>query len=117
MKKFTDYINEKLNHDGIQIIESVSIDFKGQLNESPVHGISMMINVEPPKTYNYFPAPEVIARLSQASETAGVSADNALETYLKNLQETVNAQLSAVVTKANLEISDVLKKHNIKFND
>jgi hypothetical protein len=66
------------------------------------------------KTYNYFPAPEMLAQLNKGADAGGQSADNSLETYLKGVQENVNADVRSIIKEANEKIIEVLKKHQIQ---
>ena len=66
------------------------------------------------RTYNYFPAPEMLAQLSKDADAGGQSADNSLETYLKSVQESINTDVTSIIRKANEKILEVLKKHNIE---
>jgi hypothetical protein len=66
------------------------------------------------RTYNYFPAPEMLAQLNKNADTGGQSADNSLEAYLKSVQENINSDVRSIVREANEKILEVLKKHNIE---
>lgn len=131
MKKFSDYINEAKQTREEEIvlktvgggIKPATISFDTTRNEDKTGKVELEFFSKGPRTYNYFPTPEMLAQLSQTDgvlptgeEVAG-KASNALEDYLKQAQENLNKDLLSVFTKTDEEIKQVLKKHNIKTDD
>lgn len=131
MKKFSDYINEAKQTREEEIvlntigggIKPATISFDTTRNEDKTGKVQLEFFSKGPRTYNYFPTPEMLAQLSKTDgvlptgEEAAGNASNALEDYLKQAQENLNKDLLAVFTKTDEEIKQVLKKHNIKTND
>jgi hypothetical protein len=131
MKKFSDYINEAKQTREEEIvlktvgggIKPATISFDTTRNEDKTGKVELEFFSKGPRTYNYFPTPEMLAQLSQTDgvlptgEEAAGRASNALEDYLKQAQENLNKDLLSVFTKTDEEIKQVLKKHNIKTDD
>jgi hypothetical protein len=131
MKKFSDYINEAKQTREEEIvlktigggIKPATISFDTTRNEDKTGTVELEFFSKGPRTYNYFPTPEMLAQLSQTDgvlptgEEAAGKASNALEDYLKQAQENLNKDLLSVFTKTDEEIKQVLKKHNIKTDD
>jgi hypothetical protein len=131
MKKFSDYINEaKQTRDEEIVLKTIgggikpaTISFDTTRNEDKTGKVQLEFFSKGPRTYNYFPTPEMLAQLSQTDgvlptgEEAAGKASNALEDYLKQAQENLNKDLLSVFTKTDEEIKQVLKKHNIKTDD
>jgi hypothetical protein len=131
MKKFSDYINEAKQTREEEIvlktvgggIKPATISFDTTRNEDKTGKVELEFFSKGPRTYNYFPTPEMLAQLSQTDgvlptgEEAAGKASNALEDYLKQAQENLNKDLLSVFTKTDEEIKQVLKKHNIKTDD
>lgn len=131
MKKFSDYINEAKQTREEEIvlntigggIKPATISFDTTRNEDKTGKVQLEFFSKGPRTYNYFPTPEMLAQLSKTDgvlptgEEAAGKASNALEDYLKQAQENLNKDLLAVFTKTDEEIKQVLKKHNIKTDD
>lgn len=131
MKKFSDYINEAKQTREEEIvlktigggIKPATISFDTTRNEDKTGKVQLEFFSKGPRTYNYFPTPEMLAQLSQTDgvlptgEEAAGKASNALEDYLKQAQANLNKDLLSVFTKTDEEIKQVLKKHNIKTDD
>ena len=131
MKKFSDFVNEAKQTREEEIVlnaiggglKPATISFDTTRNEDKIGKVKLEFFSKGPRTYNYFPTPEMLAQLSQTdsvlptSEEATGKATNALENYLKQAQDNLNKDLLAVFTKTDEEIKQVLKKHNIKTND
>ena len=131
MKKFSDYINEAKQTREEEIvlktigggIKPATISFDTTRNDDKTGKVELEFFSKGPRTYNYFPTPEMLAQLSQTDgvlptgEEAAGKASNALEDYLKQAQENLNKDLLSVFTKTDEEIKQVLKKHNIKTDD
>jgi hypothetical protein len=131
MKKFSDYINEaKQTRDEEIVLKTIgggikpaTISFDTTRNDDKTGKVELEFFSKGPRTYNYFPTPEMLAQLSQTDgvlptgEEAAGKASNALEDYLKQAQENLNKDLLSVFTKTDEEIKQVLKKHNIKTDD
>ncbi len=131
MKKFSDYINEaKQTRDEEIVLKTIgggikpaTISFDTTRNEDKTGKVELEFFSKGPRTYNYFPTPEMLAQLSKTDgvlptgEEAAGNASNALEDYLKQAQANLNKDLLAVFTKTDEEIKQVLKKHNIKTDD
>ena len=131
MKKFSDFVNEaKQTREEEFVFNAIggglkpaTISFDTTRNEDKTGKVKLEFFSKGPRTYNYFPTPEMLAQLSQTDsvlptgEEAAGKATNALENYLKQAQDNLNKDLLAVFTKTDEEIKQVLKKHNIKTND
>jgi hypothetical protein len=131
MKKFSDYINEaKQTRDEEIVLKTIgggikpaTISFDTTRNDDKTGKVELEFFSKGPRTYNYFPTPEMLAQLSQTDgvlptgEEAAGKASNALEDYLKQAQANLNKDLLSVFTKTDEEIKQVLKKHNIKTDD
>jgi len=131
MKKFSDYINEAKQTREEEIvlktigggIKPATISFDTTRNDDKTGKVELEFFSKGPRTYNYFPTPEMLAQLSQTDgvlptgEEAAGKASNALEDYLKQAQANLNKDLLSVFTKTDEEIKQVLKKHNIKTDD
>ena len=131
MKKFSDFVNEaKQTREEEFVFNAIggglkpaTISFDTTRNEDKTGKVKLEFFSKGPRTYNYFPTPEMLAQLSQTDgvlptgEEAAGKASNALENYLKQAQDNLNKDLLAVFTKTDEEIKQVLKKHNIKTND
>jgi len=131
MKKFSDYIKEAKQTREEEIvlntigggIKPATISFDTTRNDDKSGKVQLEFFSKGPRTYNYFPTPEMLAQLSKTDgvlptgEEAAGKASNALEDYLKQAQENLNKDLLAVFTKTDEEIKQVLKKHNIKTDD
>lgn len=131
MKKFSEYLNEAKQTREEEIvlktvgggIKPATISLDTTRNPDKVGKVSLEFFGKGPRTYNYFPTPEMLAQLDKtdgllpSGEEAAGDATSALETYLKQAQDSLNKDLLEVFAKADEDIKQVLKKHNIKPED
>jgi len=128
MKKFTDFVNEAKQTREQEIVfktvggglKPAKISLDTTRNPEKVGQVELEFFGNGPKTYNYFPTPEMLAQLDKTTgilptgEDAAGNATNALENYLKTAQSNLNKDLLEVFAKADEDIKAVLAKHNIK---
>jgi hypothetical protein len=131
MKKFSDFVNEAKQTREEEIVfnaiggglKPATISLDATRNEDKIGKVKLEFFSKGPRTYNYFPTPEMLAQLSKTTgvlptgEEAAGNATNSLEDHLKTAQENLNKDLLAVFAKADEDIKIVLKKHNIKSDD
>ena len=128
MRTFKEYINEakqtrdqefQMNSIGGGI-KPATISLDATRNPEMIGKVNLEFFTGGPRTYNYYPTPEMLAQLNKTTgllptgEEAAGNATNALKKYLKQAQDNLNSDLLAVLTKTDEEIKAVLVKHNIK---